>query len=196
MIGLHEIFKLGVCDSFLDFCFLFFGIEYVPLGPFNGKNFGTTISPWIITLEALEPFRVEGKTQEPTPLPYLKEEKKAHFDIPLQVLIKSEKMKEGKQVSTSNAKYLYWTFNQMVAHHTSTGCNLQPGDLLGTGTISGPGEGEFGSIIELSWNGTKEIDLEGEKRKFLEDGDTVILRGGCKGVGFGDCSGKVLPANK
>jgi fumarylacetoacetase len=190
--------------------------EYVPLGPFGAKNFGTTISPWIVTYAALEPF-FTGPSQpyDPEPLDYLKETKsdKNFLDINLDVyMIPNEEAQNninGEQncnkdyrISTSNAKYLYWSPQQMVTHHTVTGCNLQPGDLLGSGTISGPQEHEYGSLLELSWKGSKTIDLAQGKyqRKFIQDGDAINITGTCKGngyvVGFGDCAGKILPARK
>jgi len=176
--------------------------EYVPLGPFGAKNFGTTITPWIVTMEALAPFAIDNQKQEPEPLEYLKETAKGGlkcYDIKLEVTLKGEEMKEPARVSLSNAKYLYWNFKQQLVHHTVTGCNMQPGDLLGSGTISGPDKSEYGSMLELTWAGKEEIDLgNGIKRKFLKDGDEVNLIGTCEGdgytIGFGDCKGKVLPA--
>uniref|UniRef100_A0A7S4JLR3 Fumarylacetoacetase n=1 Tax=Paramoeba aestuarina TaxID=180227 RepID=A0A7S4JLR3_9EUKA len=172
--------------------------EYVPLGPFGGKNFGTTVSPWIVTMEALEPFRMKGPAQEdPKPLPYLVTDKPGAYDIHLEAHIESEK--GGKALlSKSNLKYMYWSMVQQLVHHSVTGCNMQPGDLLGSGTISGPTEDSYGSMLEISWKGTKEKELDnGEKRKFLANGDTVSLKGYCQGdgyrVGFGPCVGKVLP---
>ena len=172
--------------------------EYIPLGPFLGKNFATTISPWIITMDALEPFRVSSPKQDPQPLSYLTDEGNHSFDIHLQVAIKPKGSKETV-VSNTNFKYLYWTMNQQLAHHTINGCNIRSGDLLGSGTISGPTEDSFGSLLELSWGGTKKIKLkDGSERKFLEDNDTVIIRGYCKNeqtrIGFGNCSGKIAPA--
>jgi fumarylacetoacetase len=172
--------------------------EYVPLGPFGGKNFGTTISPWIVTMEALEPFRLAGPAQEePKPLPYLVTDKPGAFDINLEAHIETEK--GGKDILTkSNLKYMYWSMAQQLTHHSVTGCNMQPGDLLGSGTISGPTEDSYGSMLEISWKGTKQKELpNGEVRKFLANGDTVSLKGYCQGdgyrVGFGPCVGKVLP---
>eukprot|EP01120_Amphizonella_sp_Union-15-10_P017075 TRINITY_DN9360_c0_g1_i1.p1 TRINITY_DN9360_c0_g1~~TRINITY_DN9360_c0_g1_i1.p1 ORF type:complete len:419 (+),score=74.96 TRINITY_DN9360_c0_g1_i1:89-1345(+) len=174
--------------------------EYIPLGPFNGKNLGTTISPWIVPIDALEPFKVQGAKQDPEPLGYLKENEPSHYNIQLQVLIKTPNMTSGEVVATSNAKHLYWSWNQMVAHHTSTGCNLRPGDLLATGTISGPDASSYGSIMELSWAGQKPFKFSnGDTRGWLEDGDEVTLTGYCQGtgyrVGFGSAVGKVLPAH-
>ncbi|KAJ7516895.1 hypothetical protein O6H91_21G003300 [Diphasiastrum complanatum] len=173
--------------------------EAFPLGPFLGKNFGTTISPWIVTVEALEPFICDAPVQNPSPLPYLKESERKTFDISLEVAIKPEEEEKASIVCRSNFKYLYWTMAQQVAHHTVNGCDLNPGDLVASGTISGPEQGNFGSLIELSWGGSREINLEhGGARKFLKDGDEVIMTGHCKGdgyvVGFGTCSGKILPA--
>ncbi|EDQ91251.1 uncharacterized protein MONBRDRAFT_34985 [Monosiga brevicollis MX1] len=172
--------------------------EYVPLGPFLGKNFGTSISPWVVTMDALAPFTVPNPVQDPVPLPYLRHEDPYSFDINLSVAIAPEG-KEGKVVTNSNLKHMYWTMKQQLAHHTINGCNAQPGDLLGSGTISGKTPDSYGSMIELSWRGTKEIDLgEGEVRKFLKDNDTVIMSGFCQGegfrVGFGECRSKLLPA--
>eukprot|EP00762_Andalucia_godoyi_P008689 ANDGO_00456.mRNA.1 Fumarylacetoacetase len=175
--------------------------EYVPLGPFGAKNFCTTISPWVVTLEALEPFHVSPPPQDPAVLPYLKERPGAEtsFDIKLSVEITTAKG-NNKVVSESNLKYLYWTASQQLAHHSVTGCNMQPGDLLGTGTISGPDPSSFGSLLEITWRGEKSIDMGGDEvRKFLQDGDSVTMRGYCQHpdgwrVGFGECTGKVLPA--
>lgn len=178
--------------------------EYVPLGPFGAKNFGTTISPWIVTLEALKPFQVDAEEQkDPSVLPYLVEPSGPLkcYDINLTVSIKSDEMKEPTVVSNSNAKYLYWNFKQQLVHHTVTGCNMRAGDLLGSGTISGPADTEYGSLLELSWRGAKEVKMnDGSTRKFLRDNDEVNMVGYCQGdgyrIGFGDCKGKVLPANK
>ncbi len=172
--------------------------EYVPLGPFLGKNFGSTISPWIVTLDALEPFRVKGPEQFPNVLPYLAIEGERNFDITLEVFLRPEGASETT-ISRSNFKYLYWNVNQQLAHHTVNGCNIQVGDLYASGTISGPSPGSFGSMLELSWNGNRPLHLtDGSARTFLEDGDSIILRAHAehKGVriGFGDCSGKILPA--
>lgn len=177
--------------------------EYVPLGPFGGKNFGTTISPWVVTFDALAPFQLPIE-QDPKPLPYLQEEKAENggvftYDINLKVTIQSEKMDAPHTISNSNLKYLSWSFAQMLTHHSVTGCNMTAGDLLGSGTISGTTPGSYGSMLEICWKGTKTVDLPGgETRKFLADNDTVALEGYCQGegyrVGFGDCIGKVLPA--
>jgi fumarylacetoacetase len=174
--------------------------EYVPLGPFLGKNFGTSISPWVVTMDALEPFRCVGPAQDdPEPLDYLKTHGNCAYDISLEVLLQSEKMDAPETIATSNFKYMYWSICQQLAHHTVNGCNAQPGDLLGSGTISGPDKHERGSMLELSWRGTETVELSnGETRKFLTDGDTVIMRGHCEAdgirIGFGEVSGKLLPA--
>jgi len=172
--------------------------EYVPLGPFLGKNFGSTMSPWIVTMEALEPFRVPGPVQEPAVLEYLKLEGKYNYDIELFAdIITPEGAK--KTITHSNFKYMYWNMSQQLAHHTVNGCNMQVGDVCASGTISGPHPGSYGSLLEITWRGTKPIEMpDGTKRKFLQDGDTVQLRGfseknGVR-VGFGEASGKILPA--
>ncbi|MBA0748537.1 hypothetical protein Gogos_005347 [Gossypium gossypioides] len=171
--------------------------EYVPLGPFLGKSFGTTISPWIVTLDALQPFACDASKQDPPPLPYLAEKISKNYDIALEVQIKPSGQKDSSVVTRSNLKNLYWTLTQQLAHHTINGCNLRPGDLLGTGTISGPEPDSLGCLLELTWNGQKALSLNGTTRKFLEDGDEVIFTGCCKGdgynVGFGTCTGKVVP---
>lgn len=172
--------------------------EYVPLGPFLGKNFGSSISPWVVTLEALEHFRTPSPTQEPEVLPYLKCAKDHAFDITLEVFVQPEGKKASK-VCTSNFKSMYWNVAQQLAHHTVNGCNINVGDLMASGTISGSEEDSFGSMLELSWNGTRPVVLEeGEKRSFIEDGDTVVLKGYAEKdgirVGFGEVSGQVLPA--
>ncbi len=160
--------------------------EYVPLGPFLGKNFGTSISPWVVTMEALEPFRCAGPAQDdPEPLDYLKTHGDCAYDIPLQVLLQTERMDAPETIATSNFKYMYWSICQQLAHHTVNGCNAQPGDLLGSGTISGPDKHERGSMLELSWRGAETVELaNGEERKFLADGDTVIMRGHCEADGI------------
>ncbi|KAK6932819.1 Fumarylacetoacetase-like, C-terminal [Dillenia turbinata] len=175
--------------------------ENVPLGPFLGKSFGTTISPWIVTLEALEPFTCDAPKQDPPPLPYLAEEISQNYDISLEAAIKPAGQKRGSVVTKSNFKHLYWTLTQQLAHHTINGCNLRPGDLLGTGTISGPEPESLGCLLALTCNGQKPLSLSGcgSSRKFLEDGDEVIITGHCKGngytIGFGTCSGKVVPSS-
>ena len=176
--------------------------EYVPLGPFLGKNFGTSISPWVVTMAALEPFRCAGPAQDdPVPLDYLKDPGNCAYDIPLEVLLQTEQMDAPETIATSNFKYMYWSICQQLAHHTVNGCNAQPGDLLGSGTISGPDKHERGSMLELSWRGAETVELaNGETRKFLADGDTVIMRGHCEAdeirIGFGEVSGKLLPARE
>lgn len=172
--------------------------EYVPLGPFLGKSFGTTISPWIVTLDALEPFASDAPEQDPHPLPYLLEKEHKNYDISLEVSIVPAGEESASIVSRSNFKNLYWTITQQLAHQTINGCNLRPGDLHGTGTISGPEPESYGCLLELSWNGQKPLSVGGTTRTFLEDGDEVIFTGCCKGdgynVGFGKCSGKILPS--
>lgn len=173
--------------------------EYVPLGPFLAKNFASTVSPWIVTLEALEPFRTKGYTQEPEVLPYLKYTGEKNLDIKLKVFIQP-KGGEENLIITSNYKYMYWTMEQQLAHHTVNGCNINVGDMMASGTISGPDRSEYGSMMELTWRGTQPITLsDGSERKFINDFDTVIIRGVCekegKRVGFGDCSATLLPAN-
>ncbi|KAG5849047.1 hypothetical protein ANANG_G00105910 [Anguilla anguilla] len=173
--------------------------EYVPLGPFLGKNFGTTISPWVVPMEALLPFAQPNAAQDPEPLPYLRHADAYTFNINLFVSVKGEVMKEAATIVKSNFKYMYWTMKQQLAHHTVNGCNARPGDLLASGTISGPDPESFGSMLELSWRGSKTIDLGGgETRTFLKDGDEVSIKGYCEGngyrVGFGACTGRILPA--
>jgi fumarylacetoacetase len=172
--------------------------EYVPLGPFAGKNFASTISPWIVTLDALEPFRVEGVKQEPEVLPYLQVEGKKNFDIHLEVLLQSQ-ASESCLISKTNYRHLYWNISQQLAHQTANGCNIQVGDVYASGTISGPAPGSFGSLIELTQNGKHPLKLkDGSERQFLEDGDTIVMRAYAQAdhyrIGFGDCKGKVLPA--
>lgn len=173
--------------------------EYVPLGPFLAKNFASTISPWIVTLEALEPFKTNGYEQDPEVLPYLKYNGKRNYDIKLEVSILPDQGEENL-ICRSNFKHMYWTMTQQLAHHTVNGCNINVGDMCASGTISGPTPESYGSMLELSWRGTKPLKLkDGSERKFINDGDTVIMRAygltesGIK-IGFGDCSGKVLPA--
>lgn len=173
--------------------------EYVPLGPFLGKNFASSISPWVVTLDALEPFRTDSPAQDPKPFEYLQTIGEKTFDINLEVLIKPEDSETESRVCLSNFKYLYWNISQQLAHHTINGCNVNAGDMMGSGTISGPDEGSFGSMLELSWRGAKTIQLaDGQERKFINDNDTVIMRGYCKNeqvrIGFGEVSSKVLPA--
>ena len=174
--------------------------EYVPLGPFLAKNFATSISPWVVTMDALEPFRCAGPAQDdPQPLDYLRTVDDRAYDIRLEVLLQPERASEAETIATSNFKYMYWNVCQQLAHHTVNGCNARPGDLYASGTISGPEKHERGSMLELSWRGSEPIRLSnGEERPFLADGDTVILRGHCESdglrVGFGEVRGKLLPA--
>lgn len=173
--------------------------EYVPLGPFLAKNFASTISPWIITPEALTPFKVALPEQDPAVLPYLKDPDLSSYDVQLQAAIKTPTMTDWHVLTNSNMKYLYYSVAQTVAHHSVTGCNMATGDLLGSGTISGEDKSSYGSLLELCWQGTQPIELPNkEERKFLQDGDEVNLTGFCKGngytIGFGDCRGKILPA--
>jgi fumarylacetoacetase len=173
--------------------------EYQPLGPFNSKNFATTISPWVVTLEALAPFRCPAPEQDPVPLEYLQEKDRHTYDINLTVDITAAQESEGLQVCTSNFKHLYWTMAQQLAHHTVTGCNLDTGDLLASGTISGPDKGSFGSMLEITWRGTEPVTLPGgHERKFLADGDRVTMSGWCQGdgyrVGFGEVTSTIRPA--
>jgi len=171
--------------------------EYVPLGPFLAKNFATSISPWIITMDALDPFRTKGPKQDPAPFPYLQQKGKNNFDVNLEVVIQPENAGETI-VSKSNFKYMYWSMTQQLAHHTSNGCRVNSGDMMGSGTISGPTPDSCGSMLELTWGGKNPIKLnDGSERKFLNDGDTVIMRGFCKNngvrIGFGEVSSKLLP---
>lgn len=172
--------------------------EYVPLGPFLSKNFASVISPWIVTLDALEPFRVKGPVQAPPVLPYLQFDGDKNFDINLEVFIQPEKQGPSR-VCLSNFKYMYWNMCQQLAHHTVNGCNIQVGDMYASGTISGPDEGSFGSMLELAWKGTKPIHLpDGTKRTFIEDHDTVIMKAYAEKngvrIGFGEAVTKILPA--
>lgn len=172
--------------------------EYVPLGPFLAKNFASHVSPWIVTLDALEPFRVSGPNQDPKVLPYLEYEGDKHIDINLEVAIAPEAGDE-KVVCHSNYRHMYWNMNQQLAHHTVNGCNIKAGDMMASGTISGGEEGMYGSMLEITWKGTKPVQMpDGSERKFIQDNDTVIMRGfsqrdGVR-VGFGEVKAKVLPA--
>lgn len=172
--------------------------EYVPLGPFLAKNFCSVVSPWVVTLEALEAFRVEGEKQEPKVLSYLEYEGNKNYDIKLEVGLRPEGGEETI-ISQSNFKYLYWNMCQQLAHHTVNGCNVRVGDMMASGTISGPDEHEFGSMLELAWKGTKPIPMkDGSTRLFMNDHDSCTLRGwaekdGVK-IGFGECKSKLLPA--
>jgi fumarylacetoacetase len=173
--------------------------EYVPLGPFQAKAFATSISPWVVTREALEPFRVRGPEQEPTPLPYLRQTQLNNYDLELDVALRAASMKEAQNICRTNFKYMYWSSVQQLMHHASSGCAMGVGDLLGSGTISGPEKHQRGSLIEIGWNGTEPLELpDGTKRAFLEDGDSLIIRGWCQGdgyrVGFGEVEGTILPA--
>lgn len=172
--------------------------EYVPLGPFLAKNFASSISPWIVTLDALEPFRCEGEQQEPEVLPYLKFSGNKNIDINLEVQIGSDSF-EPQTVSKSNYKYMYWNMNQQLAHHTINGCDIHAGDMMASGTISGNDESAYGSMLELSWKGTKPIAMpDGSERKFINDGDTVVMKAHCEKdgirIGFDEVRTKVLPA--
>ncbi len=185
--------------------------EYQPLGPFLAKSFATTVSPFVVTMEALAPFRVpafEREADDPQPLDYLNGEQNQKFggiDLKLEVYIQTQKMRdentEPHLLSRSNMKDLYWTIGQMLAHHASNGCNLQTGDLMATGTVSGKGKDERGCLLELTWRGKEPIQLpNGEERRFLEDGDEIIMRGFCeregfRRIGFGECRGRILPAD-
>lgn len=176
--------------------------EYRPLGPFLAKNFATTISPWVVTTDALEAFRVPLPTQDPPPLPYLQTDQDYLYNIQLEVYLQTEHMTQPHCISRSNMQHLYWSTNQQVAHHAITGCNMQTGDLLASGTISGNTPDSYGSLLELTWRGQRPLSLPTDHppRTFLEDGDTLTLTGWCQGddyrVGFGEASGQILPAIK
>ncbi|MEW6251800.1 MAG: fumarylacetoacetase [Planctomycetota bacterium] len=170
--------------------------EYQPLGPFLGKNFATTISPWVVPLAALEPFRCSGPPQSPEPLPYLRSPSSGHFAIDFEVRLQAPGMPQPVVISRTNARELYWSFAQMIAHHTVNGCNLRTGDLLASGTISGEAPGAYGSLLELSRRGQTPLALpDGTQRSFLRDGDTLTLTGACgtpgRRIGFGECRGRV-----
>jgi len=172
--------------------------EYVPLGPFLAKNFASSISPWIVTMDALEPFRVSSPVQAPKPLEYLQLEDNFTFDIHLQVSITPENA-SPTVVSKSNFKYMYWSMSQQLAHHTSNGCRVNSGDMMGSGTISGSTPDSFGSMLELTWGGKNPLKMtDGSERKFINDNDTVTMTGFCKNdsvrIGFGEVSSKLLPA--
>ena len=182
--------------------------EYQPLGPFLAKSFATSISPWVVTIDALEPYRVPRRSRpegDPRPLPYLDYPQDRAFDITLEVLITSQRMRDRNEapmrLSRGNFRDMYWTVAQLVTHHTSNGCNLRAGDLLASGTVSGRDKQSRGSLLELAWRGTEPIRLPtGEERRFLEDGDEVIMRGFCEREGFrriglGECRGRILPAD-
>lgn len=174
--------------------------EYVPLGPFNAKTFASSISPWIVTMQALEPFKTSSPVQEPRPLAYLREDHQSNsYDINLSVEIKTEHAQQAELISQTNFKYMYWSMAQQLTHHTIAGCNVQVGDLMGSGTISGPTPDSYGSLLEISWNATQPLTLSnGEQRSFIQDGDTLIMKGYCQKaglrIGFGEVSGQILPA--
>jgi fumarylacetoacetase len=173
--------------------------EYVPLGPFQAKAFATSISPWVVTREALEPFRLHGPTQDPVPLPYLRQTSANNFDLELDVSLRATGMNEAKTICRTNFKYMYWSSVQQLVHHAACGCAMNVGDLLGSGTISGPEKHQRGSLVEISWNGSEPVELGGGvKRSFLEDGDSLAMRGWCQGdgyrVGFGEVEGTIWPA--
>lgn len=173
--------------------------EYQPLGPFLSKNFATSISPWVVPLEALEPFRTAGPQQDPEPFPYLQQTKDGAFNINLEVHLTPENTEQATRITNTNFSYMYWSIAQQVAHHTITGCNIRPYDMHGSGTISGPRREERGSLLELSWRGTEPLQLnDGLERSWIEDGDKLTISGWCQGdgyrIGFGEVSGQVLPA--
>jgi fumarylacetoacetase len=175
--------------------------EYQPLGPFLAKNFATSISPWVVTMEALEPFRTNSPEPELEILPYLQSSGNNSYDINLEVLIKTDKLDEPFNICTSNHKYLYWNIEQQLAHHTVNGCNTRTGDLMASGTISGPDKDSYGSMLELSWRGEKPLKLpSGEERKFIEDNDEIIMTAYCQAkdhrIGFGEVKGRIIPALK
>jgi fumarylacetoacetase len=174
--------------------------EYVPLGPFLAKNFATSVSPWVVPLEALEPFRTAGPAQDPEPFPYLRQSGPQTFDIRLEARLQTERLERPHTISATNFKYLYWSMAQQLAHHTVNGCNLRTGDLLASGTVSGPTPDSLGCLLELTWRGSRPLTLpSSEQRTFLQDGDRVTLTGWCQGegyrVGFGEVMGKILPAD-
>jgi fumarylacetoacetase len=173
--------------------------EYVPLGPFQAKAFATSISPWVVTREALEPFRLKGPAQEPEPLAYLKQAGANNYDLALDVALRAGAMNEAKTICSTNFKYMYWSSVQQLVHHASSGCAMNVGDLLGSGTISGPEKHQRGSLLEISWNGTEPVELaSGVTRSFLENGDSLVMRGWCQGdgyrVGFGEVEGTIVAA--
>ncbi len=174
--------------------------EYVPLGPFLGKNFASSISPWIVTLDALEPFRVEGPVQDPPVLPYLAFSGRRNFNIELEAYLQVPD-KEPVRITKTNFRYMYWNMAQQLAHHTVNGCNIRVGDLYASGTISGPEPDSWGSLLELTWKGTRPLKMpDGSERRFLEDGDTLILKGYAPGqgyrIGFGEVKTTILPPNE
>ena len=173
--------------------------EYVPLGPFQAKAFATSISPWVVTREALEPFRMQGPAQQPEPLAYLKQAQPNNYDLQLDVALRAGAMNEAKTICSTNFKYMYWSSVQQLVHHASSGCAMNVGDLLGSGTISGPEKHQRGSLLEISWNGTEPVELaSGVTRSFLENGDSLVMRGWCEGdgyrVGFGEVEGTIIAA--
>jgi fumarylacetoacetase len=175
--------------------------EYQPLGPFLGKNFATSISPWIVMMEALKPFQCPGPRQNPEPLNYLQQKETRSYNINLEVNLKTKTMDKFHKICKSNYQFLYWDIYQQLAHHTVNGCNLRTGDLLASGTISGPTKDSYGSLLETTWQGTEPIQLPGgEERRFLEDGDTVQMTGWCQGdgyrIGFGEVTDTILPSKE
>jgi fumarylacetoacetase len=173
--------------------------EYVPLGPFQAKAFATSISPWVVTREALEPFRMQGPAQQPEPLAYLRQTQPNNYDMQLDVALRAGAMNQAKTICSTNFKYMYWSSVQQLVHHASSGCAMNVGDLLGSGTISGPEKQQRGSLLEISWNGTEPVELaSGVTRSFLEDGDSLVMRGWCQGdgyrVGFGEVEGTIVAA--
>jgi fumarylacetoacetase len=173
--------------------------EYVPLGPFLAKNFATSVSPWVVPLEALEPFRTAGPAQDPEPLPYLRQYGPHAYDIRLEARLQTPRLDRPHTICSTNFKHLYWSMAQQLAHHTVNGCNLRPGDLLASGTVSGPTPDSLGCLLELTWRGARPLTLpSGEQRTFLQDGDRLTLTGWCQGdgyrVGFGEVTGQILPA--
>eukprot|EP01063_Lacrimia_lanifica_P024267 TRINITY_DN32208_c0_g1_i1.p2 TRINITY_DN32208_c0_g1~~TRINITY_DN32208_c0_g1_i1.p2 ORF type:complete len:424 (+),score=149.66 TRINITY_DN32208_c0_g1_i1:52-1323(+) len=179
--------------------------EYVPLGPFLAKNFASTVSPWIITMDALEPFIVAGPPQgvngDPEPLPYLQQNYSGAVDLKLSAKLRPAGTQELVTLTETNFKYMYWSVFQQLTHHTVNGVNVKPGDMYASGTISGPNEGSYGSMIEITWRGTKPVDCgKGGERKFFQDGDSVMMSGYCEGegyrIGFGPCEGTILPAHE
>lgn len=174
--------------------------EYQPLGPFLAKNFATSISPWVVPLEALEPFRVAGPEQEPEPFSYLKQTKDGAYNINLEVNLTPENTEKATRITKTNFSYMYWSIAQQVAHHTITGCNIRPGDMQASGTISGPNREERGSMLELTWRSEQPLQLSGGgERCWIEDGDTLTISGWCQGdgyrIGFGEVTGKILPSH-
>jgi fumarylacetoacetase len=173
--------------------------EYVPLGPFQAKAFATSISPWVVTREALQPFRIHGPAQDPAPLPYLRQAQPNNYDLELEVALRAAPINHAVNICRTNFKYMYWSSVQQLVHHASSGCAMKVGDLLGSGTISGPDKHQRGSLLEISWNGAEPVELAGGiRRTFLEDGDSLVMRGWCQGdgyrVGFGEVVGTILPA--